>query len=146
MMDLITRLRYWSDEHGRTDCGEAADEIAQLRGSLSLAEEGLANYAQLKASNETLALQRDHWLAVARNKDEQVENLREAIETHRQAIGNGGNMVEADDELWAILQPEPQPGKQACTCDHEDGHHFDDGNGMVRCRSTADCKCAYPLK
>jgi chromosome segregation ATPase len=114
MMDLITRLRYWSDEYGRTDCGEAADEIAQLRGSLSLAEEGLAKYAQenaqLKASNGTLALQRDHWLAVARNKDKQVEKLREAIETHRQAIGNGGNMVEADDELWAILQPEPQNG------------------------------------
>jgi hypothetical protein len=89
---------------------------AKLTQELSLAEEGLANYArenaQLKASNETLALQRDHWLAVAREKDAQVERLREAIETHRQAIGNGGNMVEADEELWAILQPEPQPGEQ----------------------------------
>jgi hypothetical protein len=28
--DLIKRLRYWSDEHGRTDCGAAADQIYLL--------------------------------------------------------------------------------------------------------------------
>lgn len=89
-------------------------KISALCRTLSLAEEGLANYEE---ENERLRRERESLRKSAQTiPQEWIDDntrLREAIETHRQAIGNGANMVEADEELWAILQPEPQPDKQA---------------------------------
>lgn len=114
----------------KPDCNSDYCQLKQARANLFLAEEGLANYAQ---SNETLALQRDHWLAVARTKDEQVERLRALLMVGYEAllaftttyngrpskfreaeIASGECIMAACDKLDEFLFPEqvPQTGER----------------------------------
>ena len=47
--------------------------ITQLRGNLSMAEEGLASATQ---ELDGMTTQRDHWLEIAREKDAEIERLK----------------------------------------------------------------------
>jgi hypothetical protein len=124
-MELADALMIDCPTHGRTGplatsvrCGKCAEsdrqELLRLRGELSLAREGLANAMQ------ELQITIEHRDALLREVErlhacwaEALGNyarLRGAIEAHQAAVCDNPKMAgkEADERLWAALQPEPQ--------------------------------------
>jgi len=73
-------------------------EIEQLRGNLSLAEEGLANATQESAS---LTIQRDHWLEIARQKDSLIDT-QDAAQTSLHA--ENVRLREENEQLLSRLE------------------------------------------
>jgi len=110
-------------------------EITQLRGNLSLAEEGLAAGLQ---ENVRLGLQRDHWLEIAREKDAEIERLTRELAEARELIANaiGGpdepgqqqkytgtrdqlGCTLCRESVWSHIcpvQPSSKSGDGQCTC------------------------------
>lgn len=79
----------WGMSHAETLCNEVErlqTELTQLRGNLSLAEDGLAAAMQEQRAHaeiqvgltriiDDMTTQRDHWLEIAREKDRELELL-----------------------------------------------------------------------
>jgi hypothetical protein len=80
--------------------GPIAAEIEQLRGNLSLAEEGLANATQ---ENASLTTQRDHWLEIAREKDTEIERLQAQLRDCEQLLAAHDPKRECG--YWLRTQP-----------------------------------------
>jgi hypothetical protein len=106
-----------AERHAEMETGRAlsahAIEAAQLRGTISLADDAVSARDQiikdLAQSNETLTQQRDHWLAVARNKDGQVEGLKAHMRTVAGWLNNGCEPSKGAGELLLVAGlPPPQ--------------------------------------
>lgn len=120
-MDLVTRLRYRSStdvyptDTALTLMSEAADMIIQLRGNLSLAEEGLAN-----ATQEIQRLQRalNFWLPGMPDRDLPPELETRLGDDIALLVGYDGEMEpEAEQRGWITLNAEPQTPPHAATHD-----------------------------
>lgn len=62
-------------------------------------------------------------------------------------VAEGELTAKAQQEIARLAREVVRPTTSLCTtCGHGDRYHFDDGNGNVICRWSADCHCAHRVE
>jgi hypothetical protein len=139
--DLIKRLRYWSDEHGRTDCGAAADQIYMLgvqckeraelaqkwhalvqglavmlgmnsAGSLDQLSKGISEAIQHLQSNAVLVEHLRHEMAWAQANE--MQDRKDMIRVNMERDALASQVAQLRDELTAANLQRDESRRKLC--------------------------------